>query len=213
MTSATATVEMNDNHVTVSLTASELPDRTLVCELACETRVTTSGGAPMSVELLRILCGSGLAFARSTLGIANGLSVTISDIHGTVNKADHVGMCHATAVAIARALGEVSRRSWKRWMAGTCWADFVIDGVRTELKTLSGVENETSNGISAAIANRVMNARGQASHVFVNGRGQRGITKEIAERGIRRAYGADDKAEIQSIRIIGPDFDITVPRR
>jgi hypothetical protein len=73
-----------------------------------------------------------------------------------------------------------------------------------------------------------MDARGQASHVLIDARNQEGITEEIAERGIRRAYGADsntgrsqksmdrgdtEKGSIQSIRIIGKDFDITVLRR
>lgn len=40
------------------------------------------------------------------------------------------------------------------------------------------------------------------------------LTQEIAERGISRAFGADDQSgsKIDSIRIVGPDFDITVPR-
>ena len=91
--------------------------------------------------------------------------------------------------------------------------DFKIDGVLHELKTLSGVVDQTSDGISKAIANRVMNGRGQAGHIIVDARGQAGITREIAERGIRRAFGADAaKKGIQSIRIIGIDFDIIVPR-
>ena len=58
-----------------------------------------------------------------------------------------------------------------------------------------------------------MNGRGQSGHIIVDARGQAGITKEIAERGIIRAFGADKvKKGIQSIRIIGPDFDIIVPR-
>jgi filamentous hemagglutinin len=92
--------------------------------------------------------------------------------------------------------------------------DFVIDGQRVELKTLSGVADTTSDGISKAIANRVMNGRGQATDIVVDARGQAGITQEIAQRGIRRAYGADNATggKITSIRVIGPGFDITVPR-
>ncbi len=92
--------------------------------------------------------------------------------------------------------------------------DFLINGVRTELKTVSGVADETADGISGAIANRVMNGRGQAEHIVVDVRGQAGISEAIAQRGIRRAFGADNLTggKIQSIRIIGPGFDITVPR-
>jgi hypothetical protein len=93
--------------------------------------------------------------------------------------------------------------------------DFKIDGQRVELKTISGVADTTSDGISKAIANRVMNGRGQATDIIVDARGQAGITQEIAERGIGRAYGADNKTggKITSIRVIGPGFDITIPRK
>jgi Contact-dependent growth inhibition CdiA C-terminal domain len=92
--------------------------------------------------------------------------------------------------------------------------DFIIDGQRIELKTLSGVADTTSEGISKAIARRVMDGRGQSTDVVVDARGQAGITQEIAERGIRRAYGADNATggKITSIRVIGPGFDITIPR-
>jgi hypothetical protein len=92
--------------------------------------------------------------------------------------------------------------------------DRLVNGVPTEYKTLSGVENPTADSLSAAEASRIMDARGQSSHIIVDVRGQQGVTREIAERGVARAYGADNVtgAKIQSIRIIGNDFDITVPR-
>jgi hypothetical protein len=93
--------------------------------------------------------------------------------------------------------------------------DFIVDGQRLELKTISGVADATADGISKAIANRVMNGRGQATDIVVDARAQKGITQPIAERGIARAYGADNVTggKITSIRVIGPDFDITVPRK
>jgi Contact-dependent growth inhibition CdiA C-terminal domain len=93
--------------------------------------------------------------------------------------------------------------------------DFEINGTRFELKTVSGVENATSDGISKAISNRVMNGRGQAVDIVVDATKQSGITEEIARRGIIRAYGADNKlgAKIQSITIEGSEFSITVPRQ
>lgn len=40
-----------------------------------------------------------------------------------------------------------------------------------------------------------------------------GLTKALAQQAIRRAFGMDkQKKAIQEIRIIGEDFDITVPR-
>ena len=59
-----------------------------------------------------------------------------------------------------------------------------------------------------------MDGRGQAVDIVIDGSSQEGLTQEIVERGISRAFGADDQsgAKINSIRIVGPDFDITVPR-
>jgi RHS repeat-associated protein len=92
--------------------------------------------------------------------------------------------------------------------------DFIIDGVRTELKTISGVQTLTSDAISSATSNRIMNARGQAGHILVDATQQPGMTEDIARRGIGRAYGADNRlgSKIQSITVEGPGFSITIPR-
>jgi len=92
--------------------------------------------------------------------------------------------------------------------------DFKIDGVLTELKTLTGVVDQTSNGLSSAMASRIMDGRGQAEHILVDVSGQAGMTIEVARRGIVRAYGADNKLgkKINSIRVIGNGFDILTPR-
>ena len=88
-------------------------------------------------------------------------------------------------------------------------ADFLVDGTRTELKTISNV---TSTDVSGAVARRTLEGAGQAPHILLDARGQATLTRELAERSIRRAYGADKAGRIQEIRIIGQDFDITVPR-
>lgn len=93
--------------------------------------------------------------------------------------------------------------------------DFNISGTRVELKTISGVQNPNSNRISMAMASRGMDGRGQSGHVVLDLRNQAGITRDIADRGIIRLWGADNAngRRIQSIRVVGPDFDYTVPRR
>lgn len=91
--------------------------------------------------------------------------------------------------------------------------DFRIDDQPVELKTLENIANQTSDGLSGAISSRVLDARGQSGHVVIDGTTQPGLTEAIAERAVSRAYGADRTQGIESIRIIGPDFDITVPRR
>jgi len=98
--------------------------------------------------------------------------------------------------------------------------DRLVDGVLSEYKSISGVKDTSPDGLSKAVGRRVMDGRGQASTVIVDARGQTGMTQEIAERGIRRAYGADkvtagsaSRGQLQSIRVIGSGFDITVPWR
>jgi hypothetical protein len=88
-------------------------------------------------------------------------------------------------------------------------ADFIVNGVRTELKTISNI---TSSDLSGALARRILEGAGQGSHIIADARAQAGITLELAERAVRRAYGAERSGRIQQIRIIGPDFDITRPR-
>ncbi len=60
-----------------------------------------------------------------------------------------------------------------------------------------------------------MDARGQSPDIVIDAPEQAGITREIAERGILRAFGADNKlgAKIQSITVEGPDFEVKIPRR
>ena len=73
--------------------------------------------------------------------------------------------------------------------------DFSVNGGPPfELKTVSGIKNTTTDGISGAISNRIMNARGQSGNVVVDARGQANMTQEATQRAINRARGADDKA-------------------
>jgi hypothetical protein len=88
-------------------------------------------------------------------------------------------------------------------------ADFLVDGVRTELKSISNI---TSSDPSGALGRRILDGAGQAAHIIADVRRQAGVTEELAQRAARRAYGADRTQRIQSIRLIGQGFDITVPR-
>lgn len=91
--------------------------------------------------------------------------------------------------------------------------DRYVDGKLTEYKSIHNVKNTTSNGLSSAISSRAMDARGQASNIIIDTREQAGMTEEIAEKGINRAYGSDRKErKIQEIRIIGNDFDTVISR-
>ena len=90
--------------------------------------------------------------------------------------------------------------------------DFKIDGVLHELKTISGVRKTDIEALSGSLSSRIMQGRGQADHILIDARDQLGMTREVAEKGIKRAYGADllKGEKIQSVRVIGNGFDITV---
>ncbi len=90
-------------------------------------------------------------------------------------------------------------------------SDFFVDGTRTELKTVS---NLTGGDMSAGLAGRIQSGVGQGAHIIIDARRQHGMTEAIANRAIRRAYGAfADRGDtrVQNIRVIGPDFDLRVP--
>jgi hypothetical protein len=92
---------------------------------------------------------------------------------------------------------------------GVRTADFIVDGVRTELKTIS---NLTSKDLSGALGRRILEGAGQAPNIIADVRGQAGLTRELASRAIRRAFGADTLGRIKLIRVIGDGFDMVVPR-
>jgi hypothetical protein len=106
----------------ISLSAREIPENRLECMMSCDARVSTPSGSAVSIGRLRILCGSGLAFARRRLRLNGGLSVNVTALDGVMeveDEADEVGVCHATAIAIARALerSDVSLRgSLEDWV-------------------------------------------------------------------------------------------------
>jgi Contact-dependent growth inhibition CdiA C-terminal domain len=93
--------------------------------------------------------------------------------------------------------------------SSTRTADFLVDGVRTELKSISNI---TSKDPSGALGRRILDGAGQAPHIIADVHKQPGLTEELARRAARRAYGADPGARIQSIRFIGQGFDVTVSR-
>ncbi|MDR0781237.1 MAG: hypothetical protein LBF16_11165, partial [Pseudomonadales bacterium] len=91
-------------------------------------------------------------------------------------------------------------------------ADFFIDGVKYELKTMSNVASQTSNGLSASLSRTITDARGQSGNIIIDARTQAGMTPEIAERGIIRAFGADADGKIQNITVITSQGTISIPR-
>ncbi|MDF3823307.1 hypothetical protein P3G55_25715 [Leptospira sp. 96542] len=58
-----------------------------------------------------------------------------------------------------------------------------------------------------------MNARGQSGNIVIDARGQAGMTPEIGERGIARAFGADKESKIQGVTVITPQGTVYIPRK
>ena len=85
-------------------------------------------------------------------------------------------------------------------------ADFVVSGVKTELKTLEGVGGVATSGTVKSAIGRGL---GQSGNVIVDARGVK-LTLEAAQKGAARAFGADKR--LQVVRIIGKDYDFTIAR-
>ena len=92
--------------LTIVLDAIELPDLKLECEFACEPKVATSIGEAYATGLLRFLCLDGMRVSRRPLSLVNGLKIVVSDLRGTVERRNEVGICYATGLAIARSLSK-----------------------------------------------------------------------------------------------------------
>jgi len=86
-------------------------------------------------------------------------------------------------------------------------ADFLINGVKTELKTLEGVGGVATSGTVKSAIGRGL---GQSGNVIVDARGFN-LTAEAARKGAARAFGADKR--LQVVRIIGKNYDFTVARQ
>jgi RHS repeat-associated protein len=81
-------------------------------------------------------------------------------------------------------------------------ADFIVNGVKTELKTLEGVGGVATSG---TVKSAIGRALGQSGNVIIDASAVK-LTLAEAEKGAARAFGADTR--LQTVRIIGQDFDI-----
>jgi len=79
--------------------------------------------------------------------------------------------------------------------------DAEVDGVSTEFKSLDPGASSTT--VKAAITS----AKGQASHAVIDGR-ESGLTQREASHGIRRFLGTPHADRMDSVRIIGDNYDL-----
>jgi hypothetical protein len=79
--------------------------------------------------------------------------------------------------------------------------DAAVDGVWTDFKSLDPGAGDTT--VKAALTS----AKGQARHAVVDGRGS-GLTRDEADRGMRRFPGTPYGQQLEAIRVIGDDYDL-----
>ena|GEM_PF-1480826 len=105
---------------------------------------------------------------------------------------------------------QVLKEVSKDGIEGVRTADYVVDGVKTEIKAISDVKDKSSDGISNAIKDRLSKASGQAKNVIIDLTNQQGASLEIARRGVARYFG-QSKGNMESVRVIGDGFDEIIP--
>ncbi|HMH92055.1 MAG TPA: hypothetical protein VK586_13355 [Streptosporangiaceae bacterium] len=83
--------------------------------------------------------------------------------------------------------------------------DAAVDGVWTEFKSLDpGASDKT---VKAALTS----AKGQARQAVVDGRDS-GLSRDEADRGMRRFLGTPYAYQLEAIRIVGDDYDLNWKR-
>lgn len=88
-------------------------------------------------------------------------------------------------------------------------ADFFINGVKSELKTSKTKVNDSE--LSRKLAKDAYSARKQARYIIIDARNQPGMTQDIAEIAIKRAFGKNKSAEeIMEITILTKDGPVTI---
>ena len=86
--------------------------------------------------------------------------------------------------------------------------------MQEETTTNSQLKRTTPDKLSARLPGRILDGGSQASKVTLDVTDQADMTKEIAERAIKRAFGnLNDRGlnNFKEVRIYGKDFDITIP--
>ena len=108
MNEATVEIESQTGHerCLVQLKAREIPDRAFELEITPTPAIVSTSENEFESNSIRILCGSGLAYARSQLQLAGGLDVKIVRIEGEVSRQNERGVSLAVAIAVAVATGK-----------------------------------------------------------------------------------------------------------
>lgn len=92
---------------------------------------------------------------------------------------------------------------------GVRTADYKINGVLTELKTVSNIKKTDADNLSEALAMTIRRSSGQGSSLILDVTGQAGASQAVAERALARYWSKGSKSDI---RIIGEGYDKTYQR-
>jgi len=138
--------------------------------------------------------------------IAQGVQEAAGAPPGVISGA--VGGASKAELAIARKLAAEGKNVNVLAATGVGrTADFVVNGVTTELKTLQGVGGVATSG---TVKNAIGRSLGQSGNVIIDATGVN-LTSEAAQEGAARVFKADKR--LQEVRIIGKDFDFTITRQ
>lgn len=166
--------------------------------------------------------GDGSSFVRFKSG-GSIIEAPIQDPGGTWKVAQFNAKEWRIAVTLATEGHRVERIQERPWEWGIRFADALVDGVRTEFKTVTGPPgsstNETlfKNILTHAGRGRSGHRQPQASHIIIDARFalQSGefLTRNQVQRGLYRWEGANQvllqRHLIQSVRVMGKDFDVS----
>lgn len=86
-------------------------------------------------------------------------------------------------------------------------ADYLINGVKTELKTFGSVKRTDADHLSNVISQTLKRSKGQAANAILDVSTQNGASQEVVERGLKRYWGQN--SSVQDVRVVGDGYDKT----
>ena len=89
------------------------------------------------------------------------------------------------------------------------FGDFLVNGVRVELKSPTALVDAGSKQVSAKLSSSILKARGQAWNMIIDVREQAGASADVLHRTLERARGADrNKRHIREVIFLTSDGPI-----
>jgi len=134
------------------------------------------------------------------------------EVKGTAELIMHQGSSFATNAEKSMAQKLLSEGKTVEVLAestekGVRTADYLINGIKTELKTISAIKKTDIDHLSNSISQTLKRSKGQASSVILDVSGQEGATREAMEKGLKRYWGQN--SSIQDVRVVGNGYDQT----